>query len=146
MNLVCWHAKLKNWHAFVSLARWDDYWHVDTLARTNPKLTRFWHVFTLANGHVDDAEMHGTHGSQFSKLFLLQPTEGTGRSPDYAFYLKLLSPKQMLQRLTIALTQVKAGNISENLINKIQQNIYYFYRPKEITKKVHKNITNSIKV
>ena len=102
--MVCWHAKLKNWHAFGSLARWDDYWHVDTLARTNAKLTRFWHVYTLANGHVDDAEMHGTHGTQISKLFLLPPSEGSGRSPDYAFYLKLLSPKQMLQRLTIALT------------------------------------------
>ena len=52
----------------------------------------------------------------------------------------------MLQRLTIALTQVKAGNISEYLINEIQQNIYYLYHPKEITKKVRKNITNSIKV
>ena len=33
--------------------------------------------------------------------------------------LKILSLKQMLQRLSIALAQVKAGNTSENLLNKI---------------------------
>ena len=31
--------------------------------------------------------------------------------------LKILAPKQMLQRLPIALAQVKAGNNSENLLN-----------------------------
>ena len=31
--------------------------------------------------------------------------------------LKILTPKQMCQRLPIALAQVKAGNISENLLN-----------------------------
>ena len=40
-------------------------------------------------------------------------TEGTG--------LKILTPKQMLQRLPIALAQVKAGNNSENLLNEIRQ-------------------------
>ena len=38
-------------------------------------------------------------------------TEGKG--------LKILTPKQMLQRLPIALAQVKAGNNSENLLNEI---------------------------
>ena len=33
----------------------------------------------------------------------------------------------MLQRLLIALTQVKAGKTSENLQNKIRQIIYYLY-------------------
>ena len=31
--------------------------------------------------------------------------------------LNILTPKQMLQRLPIALVQVKAGNTSENLLN-----------------------------
>ena len=35
--------------------------------------------------------------------------------------LKLLTPKQMLQRLPIALAQVKAGNNSESLLNEIRQ-------------------------
>ena len=52
----------------------------------------------------------------------------------------------MLQRLPIALAQVKAGNTSENLLNKIRQIIYSLYRAKEITRKVYNNIINSIKV
>ena len=35
--------------------------------------------------------------------------------------LKILTPKQMLQRFPIALAQVKAGNNSEGLLNKIRQ-------------------------
>ena len=31
--------------------------------------------------------------------------------------IKILTPKQMLQRLPIALAQVKVGNTSENLLN-----------------------------
>ena len=60
-------------------------------------------------------------------------------------FIKILTPKHMLQRLAIALAQVKAGNTSENLLNEIRQTIYSLYRAKEITKKVL-NITNSIKL
>ena len=60
--------------------------------------------------------------------------------------LKILTPNQMLKRLPIALAQVKAGNNSESLLNEIRQIVYYFYRSKEITKKVYNNIINSIKV
>ena len=52
----------------------------------------------------------------------------------------------MFQRLPIALGQVKAGTISENLLNKIRQIIYSWYWAKEITKKVYSNIMNSTKV
>ena len=41
----------------------------------------------------------------------------------------------MLQRLPIALAQVKAANTSENLLNEIRQIIYSLYREKG-TKKV----------
>ena len=49
--------------------------------------------------------------------------------------LKILTPKQMLQRLPVALTQVKAGNNSESLLNEIRQILYYLYQSKQITKK-----------
>ena len=49
--------------------------------------------------------------------------------------LKILTPRQMLQRLPITLAQVKAGNTSENLLNEIRRIIYSLYRAKEITKK-----------
>ena len=32
-------------------------------------------------------------------------------------FLKILNPKQMLQRLPIAFARVTAGNISENVLN-----------------------------
>ena len=60
--------------------------------------------------------------------------------------LKILTPKQMLQRFPIALAQVKAGNTSENLLNEIRQIIYSLYQAKEITKKVYNNKMNLIKL
>ena len=53
-------------------------------------------------------------------------TEGTG--------LKMLTPKQMLKRLPIALAQVKAGNNSESLLNEIRQTVSSLYQLKQITK------------
>ena len=61
-------------------------------------------------------------------------------------HIKILSPKQMLQRLPIVLAQVKAGNAPENLLNEMRQIIHYLRRTKEITKKVYNNIMNSIKL
>ena len=46
--------------------------------------------------------------------------------------LKILTPKQMLQRLPIALAQVKAGNNSESLLNEIRQIVYSLYQSKQI--------------
>ena len=34
--------------------------------------------------------------------------------------INILTPTQMLQRLSIALAQVKAGNISKNVLNEIR--------------------------
>ena len=45
--------------------------------------------------------------------------------------LKILIPKQMLQRLPIALAQKKAGNNSESLLNKIRQIVYSLYQSKK---------------
>ena len=56
--------------------------------------------------------------------------------------LKMLSPKQMFQRLLIALAEVKAGNTSENSLNGIRKIVYSLYQSKEITKKVYNNILN----
>ena len=41
--------------------------------------------------------------------------------------LKILTLKQMLQRLRITLAQVQAGNNSQNLLNKIRQIVYSLY-------------------
>ena len=63
-------------------------------------------------------------------------TKGTG--------LKILIPKKMLQRLPIALAQVKAGNNSESLLTEIKEIVYSLYQLKQITKKVYNNIIKSI--
>ena len=60
--------------------------------------------------------------------------------------LKILTFKQMLQRLPIALAQVKAGNTSENLLNEIRQIVSSLFRENKITKKEYNNIMNSIKL
>ena len=52
----------------------------------------------------------------------------------------------MLERLPIALAQVKAGNTSKDLLVEIRQLIYSLYQEKEITKNVYNNIMNSIKL
>ena len=54
--------------------------------------------------------------------------------------LKILTPKQMLQRLPIALAQVKAGNNSERLLNEIRQIVYSLYQSKKITASLYNNI------
>ena len=57
--------------------------------------------------------------------------------------LTVLTPKQMLQRLPIALAQGKAGNNSESLLNEIRKIVYPLYQSKESTKKVYNNIIKS---
>ena len=58
--------------------------------------------------------------------------------------IKILTPKQMFQRLPIAVAQIKAGNNSESLLNEIRQIVYSLYQSKQITKKVYSNIIRSI--
>ena len=60
--------------------------------------------------------------------------------------LKILTPKQMLQRLPIALAQVKAGNNSESLLHEIRQIVYPLYQSKQITEKVYNNLIKSVNV
>ena len=57
--------------------------------------------------------------------------------------LKILTPKQIPQRLPIALTQVKVANNSEGLLNEIRK-IYSLYQSKQITKKIYNIIIKSI--
>ena len=77
-----------------------------------------------------------------SKIFLTKSTGTDILNADNS-KLKILTSKQMLQRLPIALAQVKAGNHSENLLNEIRQSIHSLYQAKEITKKVYNNLMKS---
>ena len=52
----------------------------------------------------------------------------------------------MLQRLPVALAQVKTSNNSESLLNEIGQIVYSLYQSKQITKKVYNNLIKSINI
>ena len=69
--------------------------------------------------------MFNNYARSMSRNIYNSRQEGTG--------LKILTPKQMLQRLPIALAQIKAGNNLQSLLNEIRQIVYSFYQSKEIT-------------
>ena len=79
--------------------------------------------------------------------YLKKKLEGTGFSDKVSDHSTLkITPKRMLQKLPKLLAQVKVGNTSENLLNKIRQIMYSLYWAKEITKRVYNNIMNSLKL
>ena len=80
-----------------------------------------------------------------SKIFLTKSKSVGILNPDHC-KLKVLTPKQMLQRLPIALALVKSGNNSESLLNQIRQIVCSLYQSKQITKKVYNNIIKSINI
>ena len=58
--------------------------------------------------------------------------------------LKILTNKQMLNRLPILLAQIQAGNNSKSLKNELKQMLYLLYRSKVLTKTVYNNLIKSI--
>ena len=82
--------------------------------------------------------MFNDYARKMSRNIYDSKEEGTG--------LKILIPKQMLQRLSIALAKIKAGKNSQSLLHKIRQIVYSLYQSKEITEKVYNNKIKSIKV
>ena len=58
--------------------------------------------------------------------------------------LKILTNKQMLNRLPILLAQIQAGNNSKSLKNELRQILYSLYRSKVLTKTVYNNLIKSI--
>ena len=58
--------------------------------------------------------------------------------------IKLLTPNQMLNRLPIALAQLKAGNNSNKLKNEIRQLLYSLYRSKNMTEQIYKSLIGII--
>ena len=59
--------------------------------------------------------------------------------------LKILTDKQMVNRLSILLAQIQAANNSIKLKNEIKQILYLLYRSKVLTKTVYNNLIKSIR-
>ena len=70
--------------------------------------------------------------------FNKQKQEGQG--------IKILTPNQMLSRLSISLAQSEVGNNSEKLKNEIRQLLYSFYCSKNMTKQVYNNLMKPISI
>ena len=58
--------------------------------------------------------------------------------------LKILTNKQMLNRLPILLAQIQAGNNSNKLKNEARQILYSLYRSRVLTKTVYNNLIKAI--
>ena len=72
-------------------------------------------------------------------IFPIKATQRKGCPSDLATRLKILIPKQMLQRFPVPLAQVTADDTSVNVLNEIRQIIYSLYREKVTTKNVYNN-------
>ena len=59
--------------------------------------------------------------------YSLMASEVKNKAKNEGKRLKILTPKQKLQRLPIALAQMKAGNNSKSLLNEIRQIVYSLY-------------------
>ena len=77
---------------------------------------------------------------KFYDDYSLITSEAKNKAKSEGKGLKILTPKQLLQRLPIALGQVKACINSENLLNEIRQIFYSMYQSKDINKKVYSDI------
>ena len=59
--------------------------------------------------------------------------------------LKILTNKQILNRLPILLAQIQAGNNSNKLKNEARQILYSLYRSKVLTKTMYNNLIKVIR-
>ena len=72
-----------------------------------------------------------------SEIFGNEELSGSG--------LKILTNKQMLNRLPILLAQIQAGNNSIKLKTEIRKILYSLHRSKVLTKTVYNNLIKSIR-
>ena len=80
----------------------------EQMRRTNKKKKS--NTFESINALYEDREL--VLNAFKKEIFPLKSSQANG--------IKILTPKQMLRRLPLALTQVKAGVRSENLLKEIQ--------------------------
>ena len=84
------------------------------IQRLNQKINyiQWKNIKSLYNSREKVVKLYNDYAKVVSQA-IYKAKQGTG--------LKILTPKQMLQRFPIALAQLKAGNNSENLLNEIRQ-------------------------
>ena len=80
--------------------------------RSTEQKKAFYNIEMLYKARSEAIKFYDEYSSMMSEP-KTKVTKGTG--------IKILTPKTMLQRLPIALAQVKAGNNSESLLNEIRR-------------------------
>ena len=95
-------------------------------------------IKNLYNSRYKVIKLYKLYYAKIISEAIYKTKQGTG--------LKILTPKQMLQRLPMALVQVKTGNNSENLLNEIRKIVYSQYQSKKVTKKVYNNMIKSVQL
>ena len=80
-------------------------------------------LFNDYSSIVSEAKYKTIHGKWIPSM---SPPAAHGKVSHHWNH-KILSAKQMLQRLPIALAQVKSGNTCENLLNEIRQIKYFLF-------------------
>ena len=108
-----------------------------TYYKSPKQLNRIENIKNLYESREKVVQMFNDYAKSMSRN-IYESKQGTG--------LKILTPKQMIQRFSIPLAQIKAGNNSETLLNEIRQIVYFLHQSKEITKKVYNNIIKPIKL
>ena len=83
----------------------------------------------------------GSDLEYISDLYNLKSDSDTSKKGEG---LKILTSKQMLNRLPILLAQIQAGNNSKSLKNEFRQILYSLYRSKLLTRNVYNNLIKSI--
>ena len=96
-------------------------------------------IFTPQNSSINLDDF--TYGENYDELDeedreLLRNMNKEGKG------LKILTNKQMLNRLPILLAQIQAGNNSKKLKNELRQILYSLYRSKALAKTVYNNLIN----
>ena len=95
--------------------------------RSKEQKNTLYNIEMLYKARNEAIKFYDDYSSMMSEA-KYRATKGTG--------LKVLTPKQMLQRLPIALAQVKAGNNSENLLNEVREIVYSLYESKDHQKSI----------
>ena len=107
--------------------------------KTKKKMRRYVKVLKYIVGlyNIKSGSDTSKKGSDASKKNSDTSKKGEG--------LKILTNKQMLNRLPILLAQIQAGNNSKSLKNELRQILYSLYRSKVLTKTVYNNLIKSIR-
>ena len=99
------------------LKKWEEF-SEKSKPRTKKKQREKRSTFKSANALYEGREL--ILNAFRSGIIQLKEKQGKG--------LKILTSKKVLERLPIALAQVKTGNTSENLLNEIRHIVYSLYR------------------